>query len=63
MEKKNTKPNSSPAVRAEKGLISLPSSLLALTFFLPGEHLLAGAAVMEKPVCNSLGGKEHPPPL
>lgn len=63
MEKKNMKPNHSVAVTAEKGLISLSSGLLVSHFSLPGEHLLTGAAVMEKPVCSSLGGKEHPPPL
>lgn len=40
-----------------------PVAFWHLTFFLPGEHLLTGAGVMEKPVGNSLGGKEHPPPL
>lgn len=63
MEKKDMKPNSSLAVRAEKGLISLSTGLLVSYFSLPGADLLTGAAVMEKPVCNSLGGKEHPPPL
>lgn len=61
MEEKNLKPNSSLAVKAEKGLISLSSGLFASYFFRPGEHLFTGAAVMEKPVCNSLGGKERRP--
>lgn len=60
--KKNMKPNSSLPVRAEKRLISFSSGILA-SFFLPGQHLLTGAAVMGTPVFNGLGGKEHPPPL